>query len=1207
MKTVIKNTLLALFVCMMSAGNVSAQNWVVIELSGSINDFAEIVKEQYGEHPDSLLSHGFDASYVKFTGQDYRHDDWLDYTVSMVMARFFKKTKVMDFSEIAPNAYESDPANGYYFYYDQVQMGYNGPDAFVDKLMEFPALDSLQKIILPTSLVYTNATVNGSKNIKEVVLPEGMKGLASGMFSSMRKLETVNIPSQVKKIPYSCFSGCESLQHIDLPEGIETVEQAGFGYCSSLKSVGNTKLVRQWGDDAFARCYALESIELCDTLSVIPYGMFEKCENLKEITLPKTLKKISDSAFDHCTSLKSFTLPEGLKHIGTCTFQSVPIEHIDLPESLEYLGGAFSDTPLKSIVIPDNVTCIDGGCFSGCADLESIKLSANITEIGYQLFWGCEKLRNITIPAKVTSVAYEAFRRCYSLDTVTVLGPLKFIDTQAFYESGVRHINLPNTLKEIKSNAFAASALEEIDIPGSVTKLSTAVFNECRRLKRVTFAEGLQEIHDHCFASCDSLQEAILPSTVRLLGNNVFEKDTTLRKLVVSPLVTDISPNLCSECKNLEEIVLGDNVFLIGQYAFYHCYKLRHVDFPKNLSIVGQEAFNGCPLDEIKLPSTIRDIYMAGFGNNRAKEIILPEGLEYIGNNAFYSETVEVIDIPSSVVRIGSYILGDQKALKTIYCRRLNETLSMYGGGDVTIYLPAKSIERFRYDFEYYHKWTVLPLEEAVKTVTVTEEQSTASGYFYTQDGANLNVSSTYQYGAYASYQKVGQLYVDENTDWAVNNLHLDYIENGYGTYKLSPSIVADGTLTANSMSVRLVPNYVNGWHFLTAPFDMKVSDITPSLQRVPYVVRVYDSAQRSVANHDKVWKKPADDEIIKAGQGFILNYEYETRPNGEYTRYFIDNLYFTIKSATPHNGLAVLNTNAEVPLYNGEADYPHNKGWNLVGNPFFAYYDFRFIDNDAPILLSTGTSSEPYTAYSPIDDELILKPLQGFFVQAKEKQEKLVFKPEGRQKDLSVRTIDTGLSPRYARRKELRQNRLRYDIMLSTADAAGEDSLLCRTRLVRTPRATSGYDLGQDAMFMTMDENATAVYTRVNGLRYSLNEQPLSTHAVPLGLRLKEARTYTLQLKTNDESGDRIFLYDRNTDKEVDITEPYTFTIDAPTTLNHRFEIRIGDGINGIEDLFETNDANASENGIFDLQGRRMNKLQGKGIYIENGKKYIK
>ena len=60
------------------------------------------------------------------------------------------------------------------------------------------------------------------------------------------------------------------------------------------------------------------------------------------------------------------------------------------------------------------------------------------------------------------------------------------------------------------------------------------------------------------------------------------------------------------------------------------------------------------------------------------------------------------------------------------------------------------------------------------------------------------------------------------------------------------------------------------------------------------------------------------------------------------------------------------------------EAAASANKGWNYVGNPYPTYYDIYYMDFTAPVTVWDGST---YRAYSIVDDNLVLRPMQSFFV----------------------------------------------------------------------------------------------------------------------------------------------------------------------------------------------------------------------------------
>lgn len=67
---------------------------------------------------------------------------------------------------------------------------------------------------------------------------------------------------------------------------------------------------------------------------------------------------------------------------------------------------------VTSVNIPNNVTCIGNGAFSGCSRLTSINIPNSVTIIGNNAFSDCSGLTSIDIPNSVTSIEHGAFSGC---------------------------------------------------------------------------------------------------------------------------------------------------------------------------------------------------------------------------------------------------------------------------------------------------------------------------------------------------------------------------------------------------------------------------------------------------------------------------------------------------------------------------------------------------------------------------------------------------------------------------------------------------------------------------------------------------------------------------------------------------------------------------------------------------------------------------
>ena len=87
------------------------------------------------------------------------------------------------------------------------------------------------------------------------------------------------------------------------------------------------------------------------------------------------------------------------------------------------------------------------------------------------------------------------------------------------------------------------------------------------------------------------------------------------------------------------------------------------------------------------------------------------------------------------------------------------------------------------------------------------------------------------------------------------------------------------------------------------------------------------------------------------------------------------------------------------------------------------------------------------------------------------------------------------------------------------------------------------------------------------------------------------------------------IYLYDAEANKTVNLMEQdYTFHSDATEGTNTtRFvlSLSVNNGeTTGIEDVKESKN---NINDVYDLQGRKVQSLDNKGIYIQNGQKVVR
>lgn len=119
-----------------------------------------------------------------------------------------------------------------------------------------------------------------SKEIKSVIIEEGITSISENAFQYCGNLNAVIIPDSVRSIGNAAFFKCYKLKEIYLPEGIETIGEETFNCCEALKTVYIPASVTEIGNSAFNACYHIETVYYCgsaDDWDDIEISGYNKC------------------------------------------------------------------------------------------------------------------------------------------------------------------------------------------------------------------------------------------------------------------------------------------------------------------------------------------------------------------------------------------------------------------------------------------------------------------------------------------------------------------------------------------------------------------------------------------------------------------------------------------------------------------------------------------------------------------------------------------------------------------------------------------------------------------------------------------------------------------------------------------------------------------------------------------------------------------
>lgn len=190
--------------------------------------------------------------------------------------------------------------------------------------------------------------------------------------------------------------------------------------------------------------------------------------------------------------------------------------------TVETIGhGAFENSAVTSVTIPDSVTAILDRAFANCSQLTNISIPNSVKSIGFSAFEHCTSLKSITLPSSLRSISEALFFGCSQLTT----------------------IHIPDSVLSIQDYAFEnCISLETIHIPVSVTSIGVYAFDGCPKSMTVTYS-GSKTLWDSMTGNlniplvCNKLQATFNPNngdpTVTKFIDN--DKNSKFTELVPEP------------------------------------------------------------------------------------------------------------------------------------------------------------------------------------------------------------------------------------------------------------------------------------------------------------------------------------------------------------------------------------------------------------------------------------------------------------------------------------------------------------------------------------------------------------------------------------------------------------------------------------------------------------------------------------------------
>jgi len=547
-------------------------------------------------------------------------------------------------------------------------------------------------------------------DIVQVVIPDSITSIGNSAFSECFSLTIINIPNSVAHIGGYAFYGCSSLTSITIPNSVTSIGKDTFSGCTSLTSITFNGTKAEWNE-------------------AVKDGV--KIPSHTTVTITnKTEYELLEDVFNF-TLLNDGTYSVGVNSMEVCpenvVFPSLYNDKAVTVIAKNALKGDYSNenTVVKTVIIPDSVTSIDGYAFRYCTSLTSITIPNSVTNIESSALFGCTSLQSIIFdgskaewdkidkaasgissssPVTYTktvenktfyftllddgtySVAIKSNKDCpknivipeaYNEIKVTSIGEKAFFNCEALVS-----ITIPNSVTSIDDSAFErCTSLTSITIPNSVTSIGDSAFFECTSLTSITIPNSVTSIGDYTFSHCEALAGITVPNGVTSIGDYTFSGCKSFTSFSIPAGVTSIGDKAFSFCNSLVSITIPDSVTSIGNSAFSYCKALAGITIPDSVTSIGDSAFYFCDsLVSITIPAGVTSIGDSAFSYCKALAgITIPDSVTSIGDKTFsFCNSLVDITIPDGVTSIGKEAFRDCTALTNLTIPNSVESIGDY-------------------------------------------------------------------------------------------------------------------------------------------------------------------------------------------------------------------------------------------------------------------------------------------------------------------------------------------------------------------------------------------------------------------------------------------------------------------------------------------------------------------------------------------------
>lgn len=728
--------------------------------------------------------------------------------------------------------------------------------------------------------------------------------------------------------------------------------------------------------------------------------------------------------------------------------------------------------------------------------------------------------------------------------TLEMPGSLGFEALYVFDKlSDIEHLRVIGTLNEADWNSIKnMTSLVNLDLSkATATNIPQSQFDGRGAFKTFYMPQNVENIGKYAFKNT-GLTTITIPKSVKSVGYECF-RDCKELESVDWQSAAYIEGWCFSYCKKLKKAKLAEGITTIQERAFLQCEALSEFALPSTIVGIGAYALESTTsLKDIVLPESLVNLHQGVFQYSGITRAILPDKMNILESNIFNGcKSLEEVVMPSTIFKYDSSLFYNCTSLKKVTIpvatppSTTNDIFHNVDKSQIELIVPEFAIVNYKLD-NYWLQF------ENVKGGVESNYWALNTELALTNDRRMGGTPSIDLYSG-------AQLTIGGSAPAPFNAMRFQNNWRRYNDFQYAQMITNCANTTANSVQFE---TYIdnNCWYFITMPCDVKLSDVSHS-EGAEFAVRYYDGESRAANGVGGSWKDVAAGSTLEAGKAYI----FQTNREG-----------WIILSADKTSAAQFLTSGDRSVAVNawagtGETASAADNGWNLIGNPNASYFDMAATSLSCPITVWNHRNNR-YDAYSLIDDEVVLFPLQAFFMQQTDIDGTVTFASEGRQFTSEVARRDK------TQAYDSESTRLLFNLQLMQGNEVAD-----KTRVVLNENAQPGYEPACDASkFFPGDARTASLYTiDSEGNMLAINERPVADMRVRLGVKVPSAGKWAVKATRSDCTS---MIEDSLTGTEFALTEgeAYEFTTDKAGDIDNRFSIRFENVCNGVNNVVADN-----------------------------------